>query len=83
MSEMSADGSSLDTLAFVDAVEAGQARLLVGEVAFTVPATLLPASAREGTWLRLSAVVVPAPPDDAETTRKRLAADDPGGDLKL
>jgi hypothetical protein len=80
---MSADRSPRDTLAFVDAIEAGQARLLVGELAFTVPATLLPADAREGSWLRFSAAVVPPPPDDGETTRARLADDDPGGDLKL
>jgi hypothetical protein len=74
---------SADTIVFVDAIEAGQARLLLGERTFTVPASLLPAGAREGSWIRLSATVVPPPPDDAEKTRQRLAGDDPGGDLKL
>jgi hypothetical protein len=80
---MSAKARPQDTLVFVDAVEAGQARLMLGERAFTVPATLLPADAHEGSWIRLSAAVVPPPPDDAEAARQRLADDDPGGDLKL
>jgi hypothetical protein len=72
-----------DTLAFVDAIEAGQARLMIGEATFTVPAVTLPADAREGSWIRLSVTVVPAPPDEADAIRKRLADQDPGGDLKL
>ena len=42
------------TAVFVDAVENGRARLLLGEDAFTVPAALLPDGAGEGTWLKLS-----------------------------
>jgi hypothetical protein len=80
---VSAQGPARDTLVFVDAVEAGQARLVLGERTFTVPATLLPDDAGEGSWIRFSVTVVPAPPDDAEATRRRLAHDDPGGDLEL
>jgi hypothetical protein len=72
-----------ETLAFVDAIEAGQARLLIGEQPFTLPVAVLPPDAREGSWIRLSVTVVPAPPDDGEVLRNRLGAQDPGGDLKL
>jgi hypothetical protein len=74
---------AVETLAFVDAIEAGRARLLIGEEAFSLPVTALPADAREGSWIRLSTTVVPAPPDAGDALRKRLGADDPGGDLKL
>jgi hypothetical protein len=72
-----------DTLAFVDAIEAGRARLLIGEQPFVLPIAALPPDAHEGCWIRLSIAVVPAPPDDAEAIRKRLGGQDPGGDLKL
>ena len=72
-----------EALLFVDAIEGGQARLLLDEEAFTVPASLLPPGAREGTWLRLSLRVVPAPPSRADAIRKRLARDDDGGPIKL
>jgi hypothetical protein len=68
---------------FVDAIEAGRARLLLGEEAFTIPARLLPKGAREGSWIRLSAAVVPAPPSRAAAIRAKLAKDDPGGPIKL
>jgi hypothetical protein len=72
-----------DTLAFVDAIEAGKARLLIGAQAFTLPVAALPPDAREGSWVRLSIAVVPPPPDDAEAIRRQLAGQDPGADLKL
>jgi hypothetical protein len=75
--------STHDTLVFVDALEGGTARLLVGEDAFALPANLLPPGAREGTWLRLSLAIVPAPPSKAEGIRRTLSDDDPGGDIKL
>ena len=72
---------------FVDAVEAGRARLLAGEEAFAMPAALLPEGAREGTWLELSIRVVPPAPGDpdpeAEALRRKLSRDDPGGPIKL
>ena len=71
------------TLVFVDAIENGRARLLLGEQSFTVPSSLLPDGAREGSWVSLQAAVVPAPPGEAEAIRNRLSGDNPGGDLKL
>jgi hypothetical protein len=68
---------------YVDAIEAGRARLVLGEETFTVPARLLPKGAREGSWIRLSGKVVPAPASDAAAVRRKLARDDPGGPIKL
>ena len=72
------------TAVFIDAVdgEAGQARLLMGDVAFTVPAALLPDDAGEGSWLSLSATVTP-PQADPDALRRKLGRDDPGGPIKL
>jgi hypothetical protein len=72
-----------EALLFVDAIEAGRARLLLDDETFTVPARLLPKGAREGSWIRLSGTVVAAPPSDADAIRKKLARDDPGGPIKL
>jgi len=70
------------TAVFVDAVEEGRARLLLGDDAFTVPAALLPDDAGEGTWLKLSVTVTP-PQADPDALRRKLGRDDPGGPLKL
>jgi hypothetical protein len=70
------------TAVFVDAVENGQARLLLGDQAFTVPAALLPDDAREGSWLKVSAVVTPRKADP-DGLRRKLGRDDPGGPIKL
>ena len=67
---------------FVDAVENGRARLLLGDDAFTVPAALLPDDAGEGSWLKLSATVTP-PQADPDALRRKLGRDDPGGPIKL
>ena len=67
---------------FVDAVEDGHARLLLGDDAFTVPAALLPGGAGEGTWLKLTATVTP-PQADPEALRRKLGKSDPGGPIKL
>jgi hypothetical protein len=72
-----------EPLLFVDAIDEGRARLLLDEDAFTVPASLLPEDAREGSWLRLSIGVVPAPASEADAIRKKLSRDDPGGPIKL
>jgi hypothetical protein len=74
-----------DRLLFVDAIEADSARLLMGVEAFNVPARLLPAGAKEGSWVRLSFEIAPAPPDDAaaDALRGKLGRGDDGGDLKL
>jgi hypothetical protein len=72
-------------LLFVDAIEAGTARLLLGVEAFAVPARLLPSGTKEGSWLRLSLAAAPAPPaaDDGGALRRKLGRDDDGGDIKL
>ncbi len=72
-------------LVFVDAVENGRARLLLGRDAFEVPAVLLPPGAREGSWLRWSLALAPAPPEDEEgaALRAKLGRDDDGGDIEL
>jgi hypothetical protein len=72
-----------DQLLFVDAIEAGIARLLLGVEAFEVPARLLPADAKEGSWLRPSFQIAPAPPDPADALRHKLGRGDDGGDIKL
>ena len=67
---------------FVDAVEDGQARLMLGDDAFTVPAALLPDGAGEGSWLKLTVTVTP-PQADPDALRRKLGSDDPGGPIKL
>jgi hypothetical protein len=80
---MKAASMTKGPLLFVDAIEDGHARLVLDDAAFTVPARLLPKDAREGTWIRLTIGVVPAPPSRAASIRRRLAKDDPGGPIKL
>lgn len=70
------------TAVFVDAVENGRARLLLGGDAFTVPAALLPDDAGEGSWLQLSTTITP-PQADPDALRRKLGRDDPGGPIKL
>lgn len=70
------------TAVFVDAVEDGRARLLLGSDAFTVPAALLPDDAGEGSWLQLSTTITP-PQADPDALRRKLGRDDPGGPIKL
>ena len=70
------------TAVFVDTVENGRARLLLGDDAFTVPAALLPDDAGEGSWLKLSATLTP-PQVDPDALRRKLGSDDPGGPIKL
>ena len=67
-----------DTLLFVDQIENGWAHLLLGEEAFDVPVRLLPAGAKEGTWLRWSFAVAPAPPDAGAVIRRKLQQGDDG-----
>jgi hypothetical protein len=70
-------------LLFVDAIEAGTARLLAGVDAFSLPARLLPAGTQEGSWLRLSLEPAPPPPDDGGALRRKLGRDDDGRDIEL
>jgi hypothetical protein len=60
--------------AFVDAVEAGVARLLTqdGKRTFTLPAAFLPRACGEGAWVQIT--IEPAtdlPPARAQTARKK------------
>jgi hypothetical protein len=73
------------TLLFVDAIEDGHARLLLGREAFEIPAKLLPRGAREGSWVRLSLAPAAAPPhaDDGAELRAKLGRADDGGDIEL
>jgi hypothetical protein len=70
-------------LLFVDQIDAGSARLLLGEEAFSVPARLLPGGVKEGTWLRWSFSSAPPPPDVGAAIRRKLQQGDDGGDIKL
>jgi hypothetical protein len=72
-----------ETLLFVDQIENGSARLLLGTEAFNVPARLLPPGAKEGSWLRWSFALAPAPQDTGAAIRDRLREGDDGGDIKL
>lgn len=75
--------SPTTTLLFVDEIEDDMARLLAGEVAFSMPRALLPPEVREGDWLTLRLIRTSPPPDDTAARRERLGKDDPGGDIKL
>ncbi len=71
-------------LLFVDAIEGETARLVLsGGAAFSIPARLLPAGAKEGSWLQASFALAPPPPDAAAEIRARLGRGDDGGDIKL
>jgi hypothetical protein len=84
MSEVPARAAdTADTLLFVDQIDNDWAHLLLGEDAFDVPARLLPAGTKEGTWLRWSLAVVPAPADVGAAIRHKLQQGDDGGDIKL
>jgi hypothetical protein len=79
----------LPTPAFVDAIESGIARLLIqtadGEWrGYGLPSQLLPAEAKEGSWLRLRLELGPAPVDAENLPlRRRLGAADDGKDFSL
>jgi len=82
MTPKATSSASKSSAVFVDAVENGRARLLLGDDAFTVPAALLPDGAGEGTWLKLTATVTP-PQAAPDALRRKLGRDDPGGPIKL
>lgn len=84
MSHRSDEAAGTPALLFVDAIEGDTARLVItGGAAFSIPARLLPTGAKEGSWLRASFALAPAPADDAAATRARLGRGDDGGDIKL
>lgn len=69
--------------AFVDSIDGPHARLLLGEMVVSYPASLLPKGAREGAWIEIGVRVISPPDDDGTERRTRLGAGDPGGDIKL
>lgn len=73
---------------FVDALEAGLARLALDDgTTFTLPAKLLPRDTKEGDRLEVSLVRDEAGGERARAVvaalRQRLARDDDGGDIEL
>ena len=72
-------------LLFIDTIEDDQAQVLLGEQTFAFPRALLPAGAREGSWLRLAvdAARKAEVGDAIEARRARLLRSDPGGNIKL
>ena len=80
---MTTNAKARITRLFVDQIEDGVARVLLGERVVSLPVDLLPGGAREGDWVQLSVGVIPPPAIDTEDIRERLAKDDPGGIIKL
>ena len=81
------DGGKQTTV-FLDRIEGGEAVLVFDDDdARELPASALPASAKEGDWLVLTLAVDPKLTqerrDDVEALRQRLGQDDDGGDLSL
>ncbi len=74
---------SESVLLFVDAIEDDDAWVLIDERRHRVDRAILPAGAKEGSWLRLSVDEPPAEVKDVEARRARLVRDDPGGTVKL
>lgn len=85
---MSDKATSRSVHAYVDAVESDVARILLQHDeewrGHNLPAAILPAGAKEGSWLKLSLKVVP-PPEGVTTPqlRKKLGRRDKGGDIIL
>lgn len=74
---------STSVLLFVDAIEDGDAWLVLGEKRYLVPRAILPQAASEGTWLRLAVDQPPSEAQNLETRRAQLLQSDPGGNIKL
>jgi hypothetical protein len=70
-------------LLFVDAIEDDEAFVLLGEKRWSMPRALLPAGAKEGTWLRLTVDPSQKLDGEIEARRARLLRSDPGGNVKL
>lgn len=78
------------TLAYVDSIEEGVARLVLRDAhgawrSYNMPAAVLPADARENTWVEIAIARTTAPPDAeaAGPLRERLGRNDKGGDFSL
>ncbi|MEP6652199.1 MAG: DUF3006 domain-containing protein [Myxococcales bacterium] len=76
-------GNARTICLFVDEISDGVARVLVDEQVLVLALTFLPQGVREGDWVELRTRVIAAPPTETAARRKGLAADDPGGPIKL
>jgi hypothetical protein len=75
-----------DVRIFIDAIEDDEAVVLLGETRHRFPRALLPAGAKEGSWLSLSVDRSPQAQEigeEIEARRARLLRSDPGGNIKL
>ena len=70
-------------LLFIDAIEDDEAHVLLGEKRWSIPRALLPAGAKEGSWLRLALDTSQKVSEEIEARRARLLRSDPGGNIKL
>lgn len=77
------------TLAHVDAIEEGVARLVLRDAhgewrSYSLPAGVLPADARENTWIEIAITRTTPPPDaEAAVPLRELLGRDRGGDFSL
>lgn len=78
------------TQAYVDAIEEGVARLVLRDAhgawrSYNLPAAILPADARENTWVEIAITRTAAPPDAeaAGPLRERLGRGDKGDNFSL
>jgi len=77
------------TRAFVDGLEEGKARLLLEDAhgewqTYHLPAAVLPADVKEGSWLELTARSTAAPTQyDSRGPREKLGRNDKGGNFSL
>lgn len=75
--------SDSDIRLFIDAIEDDEAVVIVGEKTYRVPRAVLPAGAKEGSWLRLVVDTSSTVGAEIDIQRTRLVGSDDGGDIKL
>jgi Protein of unknown function (DUF3006) len=75
--------SDSDVSLFIDAIEDDEVAVLLGEKRYRLPRALLPAAAKEGTWLRLTIDSSSKVGAAIEAERARLVGSDNGGNIKL
>lgn len=86
---MSDKATSRSVNVYIDAVESDVARVLFQHGAdewrgHNLPAAILPAGAKEGSWLKLSLKTIPAPEGmKTPKLRDKLGRRDKGGDIIL
>jgi len=75
--------SDSDVSLFIDAIEDDEVVVLLGEKRHRLPRALLPAGAKEGTWLRLAIDSSSRVGAAIEAERACLVGSDDGGNIKL